>query len=169
MSYLTTSTNLLFGLPLFLLSGSSISNILLPIYPASLLRTCPNQLNLASFALSPNSPTWAVPLTYFLTNSDIDNTGGLLSISIPLCQIGSKLHSSWIPWSIFVTQKCRSLCPRSAEWHYAHLASLVVITMSTAPSFGTRAWVWIVTSASLFMIRHGRRWERTYFGRNLCW
>ena len=44
-----------------------------------------------------------------------------LTLSIPLCQIGSKLHSSWIPWSIFVTQKCRSFCSRSAEWHYAHL------------------------------------------------
>ena len=45
----------------------------------------------------------------------------LLTLSIPLCQIGSKLHSGWIPWSIFVTQKCRSPCSRSAEWHYAHL------------------------------------------------
>ena len=40
-----------------------------------------------------------------------------LTLSIPLCQIGSKLHST------FVTQKCRSLvlCPRSAKRHYAHL------------------------------------------------
>ena len=44
-----------------------------------------------------------------------------LTLSIPLWQIGSKLHSSSIPRSIFVTRKHRSLCPRSAEWHDGHL------------------------------------------------
>ncbi|MBN3293175.1 UIF factor, partial [Polypterus senegalus] len=57
MSSLTTSINLLLGLPLFLLPDSSIFNILFPIYPASLFCTCPNQLNLASLTLSPNRPT----------------------------------------------------------------------------------------------------------------
>ena len=38
----TASIYLLFGLPLGLLPGSSISNILLPMYPLSLLCTCPN-------------------------------------------------------------------------------------------------------------------------------
>ncbi|KAF7698365.1 hypothetical protein HF521_004875, partial [Silurus meridionalis] len=40
MSSLTTSINLLLGLPLFLLPGDSILSILLPIYPMSLLCTC---------------------------------------------------------------------------------------------------------------------------------
>uniref|UniRef100_A0A3P8VS09 Estrogen-induced osteoclastosis regulator 1 n=1 Tax=Cynoglossus semilaevis TaxID=244447 RepID=A0A3P8VS09_CYNSE len=48
MSSLTASIYLLFGLPLFLLPGSSISNILLPMYPLSLLCTCPNHLNLST-------------------------------------------------------------------------------------------------------------------------
>ncbi|XP_061630222.1 inositol oxygenase isoform X3 [Phyllopteryx taeniolatus] len=42
MSSLTTSINLLFGLPLALLPGSSILIILLPIYSLSPLWTCPN-------------------------------------------------------------------------------------------------------------------------------
>ncbi|KAL7870153.1 hypothetical protein SRHO_G00076500 [Serrasalmus rhombeus] len=42
--------------------GSSISNILCPIYPLFLLNTCPNHLNLASLALSPNCSTFTVPL-----------------------------------------------------------------------------------------------------------
>ena len=62
-----------------------------------------------------------------------------LTLSIPLCRIGSKLRSSSIPWSIFVTRKCRShvysVCVLAVpEWHNA---ILVVITMSTAPSFGS--------------------------------
>uniref|UniRef100_A0A8C4N0J5 Uncharacterized protein n=1 Tax=Eptatretus burgeri TaxID=7764 RepID=A0A8C4N0J5_EPTBU len=58
------SMNLFFGLPLLLLPGGSIFNILLPIYSVSLLCTCPNHLNLASLTLSPNHPTCAVPLIY---------------------------------------------------------------------------------------------------------
>ena len=41
MSSLTTSINLLLGLPRFLFPGNSILSILLPIYPSSLLCTCP--------------------------------------------------------------------------------------------------------------------------------
>ncbi|KAF7688101.1 hypothetical protein HF521_014107, partial [Silurus meridionalis] len=62
MSSLTTSINLLLGLPLFLFPGGSILSILLPIHPMSLLCTCPNHLNLASLTLSPKRPTCAVPL-----------------------------------------------------------------------------------------------------------
>ena len=54
MCSLTTSINLLFGLPLRLLPGSSISSILLPMYPLSLLCTCPNHLNLSSFSSKPS-------------------------------------------------------------------------------------------------------------------
>uniref|UniRef100_A0A8C4TJZ0 NIF3-like protein 1 n=1 Tax=Erpetoichthys calabaricus TaxID=27687 RepID=A0A8C4TJZ0_ERPCA len=57
ISSLTSSINLLLGLPLLLLSGSSILSLLLPLYVASLLCTCPNQHNLASLTLSPNRPT----------------------------------------------------------------------------------------------------------------
>ena len=62
MSFFTASTNLLFGLPLCLLPGSSISSILLPMYPLSLLCTCPNHLNLAFLAFSPSLHVWVVPL-----------------------------------------------------------------------------------------------------------
>ncbi|KAI5104455.1 sodium/calcium exchanger 1 isoform X3 [Silurus meridionalis] len=62
ISSLTTSINLLLGLPLFLLPGGSILSILLLIYPMSLICTCPNRLNLASLTLSPKRPTCAVPL-----------------------------------------------------------------------------------------------------------
>ncbi|KAF7708794.1 hypothetical protein HF521_017851, partial [Silurus meridionalis] len=62
MSFLTTSKNLLLVLPLFLLPGGSILSILLPIYPMSLLCTCPNHLNLTSLTLSPKRPTCTVPL-----------------------------------------------------------------------------------------------------------
>ncbi|KAF7686644.1 hypothetical protein HF521_015037 [Silurus meridionalis] len=62
MSSLTTSINLLLGLPLFLLPGVSILSILLLIYPVFLLCTCPNHLNLTSLTLSPKRPTCTVPL-----------------------------------------------------------------------------------------------------------
>ncbi|MEQ2297906.1 hypothetical protein AMECASPLE_039559 [Ameca splendens] len=47
-SPLNVSRKLPRGLPLFLLPGSSISNILYPMYSLSLLRTWPNNLNLVS-------------------------------------------------------------------------------------------------------------------------
>ena len=43
---------ILFGQPLRLLPGCSISSILLPMYPLSFLCTCLNHLNLASLALT---------------------------------------------------------------------------------------------------------------------
>ena len=55
MSSLIASINLLFGRPLGLIPGSSISSILLPMSPLSLFCTCPNHLNLASLALYPNT------------------------------------------------------------------------------------------------------------------
>ena len=64
MSSLTASINLLFSLPLPLLPGSSISSILLPMYPLSLLCTCPNHLNLASLVFSPNIPVCVLPALY---------------------------------------------------------------------------------------------------------
>ncbi|KAF7706413.1 hypothetical protein HF521_019667 [Silurus meridionalis] len=62
MSSLTTSINLLLGLPLFLLPGGFILGILLPIYPLSLLCTGPNHLSQASLTLYPKRPTCVVPL-----------------------------------------------------------------------------------------------------------
>ncbi|XP_076734817.1 uncharacterized protein LOC143414406 isoform X1 [Maylandia zebra] len=47
-SFFTTSMNLLCGLPVFLLPGSSVFNILHPVYALSLLCTCPIHLSLAS-------------------------------------------------------------------------------------------------------------------------
>ena len=60
-SSLTTSMNLVFGLPLLLLPGNSKHNILLPIYSTFCLCTCSYHLNLASLTLSPICLTWAVP------------------------------------------------------------------------------------------------------------
>ena len=48
----------------FLFPGSSILSILLPIYPSSFLRTCPNHLSLASRVFSPNRSNCAVLLMY---------------------------------------------------------------------------------------------------------
>uniref|UniRef100_A0A3P8VTU0 Anion exchange protein n=1 Tax=Cynoglossus semilaevis TaxID=244447 RepID=A0A3P8VTU0_CYNSE len=63
------------------LGVSSISNILLPMYPLSLLCTCPNHLNLASLAFSPNLPVCVVPLmTSFLILSILVSPKENLSI-----------------------------------------------------------------------------------------
>ena len=51
-----------FGLPLCLLSGSYISDILLRIYSLTLLYTWPNHLDQDSLTLSLKYPMWAVPL-----------------------------------------------------------------------------------------------------------
>ena len=48
MSSFTTSINLLFGLPRFLVPGNFILSILLPLNPSSFPRTCPYHLSLAS-------------------------------------------------------------------------------------------------------------------------
>ncbi|XP_060797735.1 D-serine dehydratase isoform X2 [Neoarius graeffei] len=72
MSSLTPSMYLLFGLPHFHLSGSSILNILLPTCSASLLRMCPCHLSLISLSLIPKLSTCAVPLMYsFLILSNL--------------------------------------------------------------------------------------------------
>ena len=64
MSALTTSINLFLGPPRFLLPGNSILSILLPIYPSSFLRTCPNHLSRVSRVFFPNRPNGTVPLMY---------------------------------------------------------------------------------------------------------
>lgn len=60
----TTSTNLLWGLPLSHLPSSSTSNTLCPIYQLSLLFKCSIQLKLASLTLSPKCRTRAVYLLF---------------------------------------------------------------------------------------------------------
>ena len=55
-------TNLLFGLPLFLFPGNSISIIFLPTYSWSLLMTCPYHLSLPSLIFIPNRSTLTVLL-----------------------------------------------------------------------------------------------------------
>ena len=62
ISSFTTSKNLLFGLPLFLFPGNSISIIFLPTYSCSLLMTCPYHLRLPSLIFIPNRSTLTVLL-----------------------------------------------------------------------------------------------------------
>ena len=59
-----TSKNFLFGLPLFLYPGNSISIIFLPIYSWYLLMTCPYHLSLPSLIFILNRSTLNVPLMY---------------------------------------------------------------------------------------------------------
>ena len=54
ISSFTASKNLLFGLPLLLFPGNSISIIFLPTYSWSLLMTCPYHLSLPSLIFIPN-------------------------------------------------------------------------------------------------------------------
>ena len=60
ISFFTTSKNLLFGPPLFLFSGNSISIIFLPTYPSFLLMTCPYHLCLPYLIFIPNCSTLTV-------------------------------------------------------------------------------------------------------------
>ena len=62
ISSFTTSKNLLFGLPLLLFPGNSISIIFLPTYSWSLLMTCPYHLSLPSLIFIPNRFTLTVLL-----------------------------------------------------------------------------------------------------------
>ena len=61
-SSFTASKNLLFGLPLLLFPGNSISIIFLPTYSWSLLMTCPYQLSLLSLIFISNCSTLTVLL-----------------------------------------------------------------------------------------------------------
>ena len=62
ISSFTASKNLLFGLPLLLFPGNSISIIFLPTYSWSLLMTCPYHLSLPSLIFIPNCSTSTVLL-----------------------------------------------------------------------------------------------------------
>ena len=64
ISSFATSKNLLFGLPLFLFPGNSISIALLPTYSWPLLMTCPYHLSLPSLIFIPNRSALTVPLMY---------------------------------------------------------------------------------------------------------
>ena len=64
ISSFSISTNLLFGLPLFLFPGNSISITLLPTYFWSLLMTCPYHLSLPSLIFISNRTILTVPLMY---------------------------------------------------------------------------------------------------------
>ena len=57
ISSFTTSKNLLFGLPLFLFPGNSISIIFFLTYSWSLLMICPYHLSLPSLIFIPNCST----------------------------------------------------------------------------------------------------------------
>ena len=60
--YYSTSTNLLFGLPLLFFPGNSISIIFFPTYSWSFLMTCPYHLSLPSLIFIPNRFTLTVLL-----------------------------------------------------------------------------------------------------------
>ena len=62
ISSFTTSKNILFGLPLLLFPGNSISIIFLPTYSWSLLMTCPYHLSLPSLIFIPDRSTLTVLL-----------------------------------------------------------------------------------------------------------
>ena len=62
ISSFTTSKNLLFGLPLLLFPGNSISITFLTTYSWSLLMTCPYHLSLPSLIFIPNRSTLMVLL-----------------------------------------------------------------------------------------------------------
>lgn len=62
MSSLSASMNLLWGLPHFLLPGSSKFITFCSVYPLSLLITSPNHLSVTFLTLSPNCLIWAVSL-----------------------------------------------------------------------------------------------------------
>ena len=64
ISSFTKFKNLLFGLPLFLFSGNSISIIFFPTYSWSLLMTCPYHFSLPSLIFIPNRSTLTVLLMY---------------------------------------------------------------------------------------------------------
>ena len=63
----TTCKNLLFGLPLFLFLGNSISIIFFSTYSWSLLMTCPYYLSLPTLIFIPNRSFLTVPLISFIT------------------------------------------------------------------------------------------------------
>ena len=76
ISSFTTSKNLLFGLPLLLFPGNSISISFLPTYSWSLLMTCPYHLSLPSLIFIPNRSTLTVLLMCsFLILSNTVETG----------------------------------------------------------------------------------------------
>ena len=64
ISSFTKFKNLLFGFPLFLFPGNSVSMIFLPTYSWSLLMTCPYHLSLLSLIFIPNRSTLTVLLMY---------------------------------------------------------------------------------------------------------
>ena len=90
ISSFTTSKNLLFGLPLFLFSGNSISIIFLPTYSWFLLMTYPCHLSLPSLIFIPNRSTLTVPLMYsFLILSFLVTPIANLNIFISATSISS--------------------------------------------------------------------------------
>ena len=90
ISSFTTSKNLLFGLPLLLFPGNSISIIFLPTYSWSLLMTCPYHLSLPSLIFIPNCSTLAVLLMWsFLIMSFLVTPIANLSIFISATSISS--------------------------------------------------------------------------------
>ena len=90
ISSFATSKNLLFGLPLFLFPGNSISIIFLPMYSWSLLIICPYHLSLPSLIFIPNRSTLTVLLMYsFLILSFLVTLIANLNIFISSTSISS--------------------------------------------------------------------------------
>ena len=92
ISSVTTSKNLLFGLPLLLFPDNFISIIFLPTYSWSLLMTCPYHLSLPSLIFIPNRSTLTVLLMcLFLILSFLVTPIVNLSIFISATSISSFL------------------------------------------------------------------------------
>ena len=97
-SYFTTSKNLLFGLPLLLFSGNSISIIFLPTYSWSLLMTCPYHLSLPSLIFISNRSTLTVLLMcLFLILSFLVTPIALSSLPFVFCDCYclKSIHHCW--------------------------------------------------------------------------
>ena len=90
ISSFTTSRNFLFGFPLFLFPGNSISITVLPTYSWPLLMTCPYHLSLPSLIFIPNRFILTVPMMYsFLILSFFVTPTANLNIFIPATSISS--------------------------------------------------------------------------------
>ena len=102
ISSFTTSKNLLFGLPLLLFPGNSISIIFLPTYSWSLLMTCPYHISLPSLIFIPNRSTLTVLLMFsflilFFLVTPIANLSIFISVTSISCDCYclKSIHHCW--------------------------------------------------------------------------
>ena len=106
ISSFTTSKNLLFGLPLRLFAGNSISIIVLPTYSWSLLMTCPYHLSLPCLIFISKRSTLTVLLMcsflilFFLVTPIANlnifiSANSISSTSLCDCHCLKSIHHCW--------------------------------------------------------------------------